>query len=213
MTPDRDAGRGEERGPLDAWTGAGALEERVRRALARGDTDAAATEMIRVLGPEILAFLRRVMAGAEDAQDAFALFTEDAWRGLPGWRGDSSLRTWAFRVARHAAAHVVRDPWRRHRERLGVRAVRGLTADPPTPGRLALDGRAEALARMRGELSGVDDLLLVLRVGHGLSWQEVASALSDGEESPSAATLRKRFERLKDRLAQEARSLGLLGED
>ncbi len=213
MTPDRDAGSGDERGRLDAWDGTGTVDDRVRHALARGDRDGAATELIRAMGPEIQAFLRRVMAGAEDAQDAFALFAEDAWRGLPGWRGDSSVRTWAFRVARHAAAHVVRDPWRRHRERFGGPAVRGLTASPPTPGRMALDGRAEALARLRGDLSAGDDLLLVLRVGHGLSWHDVATVLAGGEEAPTAATLRKRFERLKDRLAAEARTRGLLGED
>lgn len=50
----------------------------------------------------------------------------------------------------------------------------------------------------------------MLRVDRELEWDEVAAVLSAEGAPVEAATLRKRFERLKDKLAERARQEGLL---
>jgi RNA polymerase sigma-70 factor (ECF subfamily) len=45
----------------------------------------------------------------------------------------------------------------------------------------------------------------VLRLDQELEWEEIAAVLAQGGEPVSAATLRKRFERVKERIAKIAR--------
>jgi RNA polymerase sigma-70 factor (ECF subfamily) len=60
-------------------------------------------------------------------------------------------------------------------------------------------------------------MLLILRVDRGMDWRDLAAAMGD-ENAPlegadldrEAARLRKRFERIKDRLRELAREAGLL---
>jgi RNA polymerase sigma-70 factor (ECF subfamily) len=40
----------------------------------------------------------------DDADDAFGRFAEDLWKGIAGFRGQSSFKAWAYRVAWHAAS-------------------------------------------------------------------------------------------------------------
>jgi DNA-directed RNA polymerase specialized sigma24 family protein len=67
------------------------------------------------------------------------------------------------------------------------------------------------LTRLRDSLEPEDRELLVLRVSREMSWREVAEVLSS-EAEPSAAALerdaarlRKRFERIKQTLAEKLR--------
>jgi hypothetical protein len=60
---------------------------------------------------------------------------------------------------------------------------------------------------------------LILRVDRGLAWNEIAQSMDDGdapltdtELHRQAAALRKRFERIKDRLRVLAREAGLLSD-
>ncbi len=74
-------------------------------------------------------------------------------------------------------------------------------------------GPKTELRTLREKLSENDQLLLILRVDRDLSWEEVARALAeeqDADPSPrEIAALRKRFERLKDKLKSEAEKAGL----
>jgi RNA polymerase sigma-70 factor (ECF subfamily) len=72
-------------------------------------------------------------------------------------------------------------------------------------------GRRERLDRLRAALDPEERTMLVLRVDKGLPWNEIATVLArDGEEATPAA-LRKRFERLKAKLARLALEHGLIG--
>jgi RNA polymerase sigma-70 factor, ECF subfamily len=72
--------------------------------------------------------------------------------------------------------------------------------------------RAE-LEALRAELSDEDQTLLVLRLDQDLTWEEVAEVLSLEGRAVEAATLRKRYERIKGRLAElvRARDIDLAG--
>src|SRR5512138_3790203 len=68
---------------------------------------------MRALGPKILGYLRAVLRDEGDAGDAFSAFAENLWRGIGSFRGESSFRTWAFKIAWNAALNVRNEAWRR----------------------------------------------------------------------------------------------------
>jgi RNA polymerase sigma-70 factor (ECF subfamily) len=188
------------------------LEERIAAALARRDIEAAATEAVRGYGPQILGYLRTVVRDPEDASEVFSQFAEDLWKGLAGFRGECSLRVWAYKLAWHAASRFGRDPYRRRRERLPSAFVSQLAETlRSTPGG-AVERRMAEVQRLRRHLSAEEQTLLVLRVDRQLSWREVAEVMAGEGETVDEPTLRKRFERLKSKLARLAKDEGLLGE-
>jgi len=182
------------------------LEVRVRELLGAGDLDGAATAVIEALGPGVLRQLLGVL-GPGDGPDAFSRLQEDVWRGLPGFQWQCSLRAWVYCVAWHAAARLVRDGYRRRRRPLPTHLASGLAAPASASG---MGGRRDRLSLLRDELLPEEQNLLDLRVGRELEWDEVAALLAAQGEEVSAAALRKRFERLKRKLAGLARARGLL---
>jgi RNA polymerase sigma-70 factor (ECF subfamily) len=73
----------------------------------------------------------------------------------------------------------------------------------------------QGVARLRARLDAIEQTLLVLRVDQRLSWEEIADVLAGPGpgESLTPAALRKRYERLKDKLRRLARAEGLLGSE
>ena len=183
------------------------LEAQVRRQLAEAGPDAAATSVLEALGQGVLRYVSSILP-RDEACDAFSEFQLCVWRGLPRFRWECSLRAWAYRLAWHCAVRCMRDGYRRRRVPLPPE----LEALPPAPGSSTswLEGRSEQLARLREELATDDWLLLSLRLGRSLAWEEVAAALAAEGKRITPAALRKRFERLKERLAALAVARGLV---
>jgi len=185
-------------------------EERVRQLLAEGRFDDAAEEAIRGLGPQVLAYVSALLKNDGDAREVFAQWAEDLWKGLPGWRGDASLRGWAYRIAWHACVRWVRDPYRRRGQRLETSAASHLAAEVRSS-LVENAWREENIAKLREILDPEERTLLILRVDRAMPWRDVAHVLAEeGAEAPSEAALRKRFERLKDKLEKAAREAGLI---
>jgi RNA polymerase sigma-70 factor (ECF subfamily) len=184
------------------------IEAGIRRLCTSGDWSAAATEALRSYGPEVLGFLHAALGNQADARDAFSLFSESLWRGLPTMRWQSSFRTWAYALARGALGRVHRDPARRGRI---VRLSPTLEDELPAgPARTVTHPhqRSEVKAhvrRLRLALDPDDQAILTLRIDREMSWRDIAIVMA-GEEAPEtdiarqSAALRKRFERLKLRL-------------
>jgi len=191
-----------------AATSSTPLEERVRKSLREGDLDAAATAAIEALTPGVRGYLLTMLPD-DDAQDVLSMVEVDLWRGLPGFRWECSLRAWAYRLAWRAVARHVRNGYRRRRQPLPSSIASRLAA--PDTSRSGLGGRRERLSQLRDELPLDERSLLVLRVGRNLAWDEVSAVLAAEGQEVSSAALRKRFERLKSKLANLARERGLLG--
>ncbi|HTP28061.1 MAG TPA: sigma-70 family RNA polymerase sigma factor [Anaeromyxobacteraceae bacterium] len=185
------------------------FETRVKALLARGLFNDAASLAICELGPQVLSYLHALLRSEADANEVFSQFAEDFWKGLPGFRGDASVRAWAYRIAWHASARFVRDPFRQRGRRLETNEASRLAGEVKSAPEHAW--RSERVAQLREALDPEEKTLLILRVDRGLSWHDVALVL--GEESaapPREATLRKRFERLKEKLSKAAREQGLI---
>jgi RNA polymerase sigma-70 factor (ECF subfamily) len=196
------------------------IEKSIRDAFGAGDLEGAATAALDLYSDEILSFLALRLRSTPDAQEAFSMFAEDFWVGLPkfGWR--SSVRTWAYMIARNAAARYASAPHRRGARNLTLTAT-GRLSHLVERARSAtqLHHRSEVKDRVRAlreRLDPDDQMLLVLRVDRGLSWRDLAIAMLGDDElddtglEREAARLRKAFERVKTQLKQMAREDGLL---
>ena len=185
------------------------LEQKVTALLARGDVKEALTVVLRSHGPEVLGYLENVLGDPDDARDVFQRFAEDLWAWLPSFRG-GSLRAASYRIAWHAAARFRRDVWRRRRERMRTTMASRIAASITSPeSRLATKPR-DRLARLRASLEPEDRTLLVLRLDREMSWNDVAEVLSSEGKPVDSAAVRKRFERVKEKLAKLAREQGLI---
>lgn len=187
------------------------IEDRANDLIAAGDLRAAAEAIVRDHGPSILGYLASVLRNDADASDVFSQFTEDLWRGLPGFRGECPVRVWAYRVAWHAAARHLRDPYRQRGRRLETTELSRIAEEVRSS---VLLGRGEArqqgIDRLRSRLTPEEQTLLVMRLDRNLAWREVAMVLAAEGEPVDEVALRKRFERLKTKLTELAREEGLL---
>lgn len=182
------------------------LEARLAELLAAGDHKQAATEAIRAYAREIHRHLNKLLGDSEDAREAFARASESLWRGLPGFRGGSSVRTWFFRLALNAAADLRRDKFRARGRRLETDEAAGLKAPGTsrTTSQVRQERRRVTLQELRGKLTLPEQCLLQLRIDHELSWEECARVLSEEGKPLSAEAVMKRYERIKRRLGREA---------
>jgi RNA polymerase sigma-70 factor, ECF subfamily len=77
-------------------------EERRLLALARSGDRTATRRLLERLSPPIYRFGRRFCRNTEDAEDVMQEVLSSLARSLPTLRGDASLTTWAYAVARNA---------------------------------------------------------------------------------------------------------------
>ena len=119
----------------------------------------------------------RLLGNEADALDAVQEGFVNALTNLPGFRGQSSFKTWLLRIVTNAALDLGRT--RRRRE---ARATNGWAGDdPPAPpaanGDLDRADLRHALDRALAVLPEAQRRTFVLHVDGGLSYREVADAL------------------------------------
>ncbi|HEX5747432.1 MAG TPA: sigma-70 family RNA polymerase sigma factor [Archangium sp.] len=181
------------------------IEARVQALCRAGEVSEAATLTIRAHGPEVLGFLCTALGDRADAEEVFSVFCEALWRGLASFQWRCSLRTWTYVIARHACL------------RFGTRASRQpLRASEPLNSEVlnvAAEVRQSTVSHLRGDpqervrelralLSTEEQMLLTLRIDRRMEWVDIARVLLPEAEEPerAAAAVRKRFQRLKERL-------------
>ena len=192
-----------------------ALELALRRSFEAGDLRATADAAIRSYGPELYRFLVGLARDAETGGELFAGACEKVWRGLPGFRWNSSCRVWMYAIARNHFFHWTRDRVRQRRAgALSEAPVAALVQEIRTTTAAHLRTEVkEGFARLRATLEPDDQLLLHLRVEAGMAWNDIATVLAADAAPPSArdvAALRKRYERLKRELQVLAREQQLV---
>jgi RNA polymerase sigma-70 factor (ECF subfamily) len=94
------------------------------QALARraglGDREAFAAIVTRY-GPALYRFTSRLLDNPSDVEDTLQETFVDAWKGLAGFRGDASLQTWLFTLARRRAhAFYRRSPTAGNRPNVNI---------------------------------------------------------------------------------------------
>jgi RNA polymerase sigma-70 factor, ECF subfamily len=164
--------------------------------------------VLREHGPEIFGWLLATLASEAEATDAYSIFSEELWRSLARHQGRCSMRTWCFMLARHAASRTIEQRGRAPAERISEVPEGCLVAPRGESGPVYLrtDIR-KGVRALRAQLDPDDQLLLVLRVDKDLGWRDIALVMfgdctDDAGLARRAAALRKRFERVKERLRE-----------
>jgi RNA polymerase sigma-70 factor (ECF subfamily) len=195
------------------------VERALAERLSTRDYSAAATLVLRSYGPEILGFLLARTRDEAAAEEAFAMFTEDLWRGLPRFEGRATVRVWAYTLARHAAVRLESSPGRRRKRNLPLDAAEELSRLEhrlrTETARFLETEFKDRISALRARLSEEERTLLVLRVDRDLDWLDVARVFAGGEPTPAslkadAARLRKRFQLVKAKIREMAEKDGLI---
>jgi RNA polymerase sigma-70 factor (ECF subfamily) len=193
--------------------GPGELDDEVDAALASGVPVKGATAIARTLGPGLLGYLVAILHNEGDAREVFSQVLEEILTSIASFRGESSVKTWTYRIAWRTAMRYREAPERRRGRRLETAEVSALAEEARVS--TASYQRTEVkdwLARVRATLSPEDQSLLTLRVDRRLSWAEVAEVMGAGDRAADLARLRKRYERIKDELRLAAARDGVVGE-
>jgi RNA polymerase sigma-70 factor, ECF subfamily len=182
-------------------------DDELRALIAKGEIDQATEQTIRTYGAELVGWLCSIMPTEADGYDAFSRLSEELWRSFDG---RCSVRTWCYMLARHAAFHVRTQP-RNQREVLlsHIPSVLGAVTHVWNTTRGGEQHAQNVYAEIRRQLDEDDQTLLVLRVDRNLAWRDIALVLLGEQADPEdvtrkAATLRKQFERVKERLRELA---------
>jgi RNA polymerase sigma-70 factor (ECF subfamily) len=186
-------------------------ERTIRERLDAGDPSGAATLAIRGYGRQVLAYLRAVLRDDDLAADAFSRFGEAVWKGLPGFRGASSVLTWSYGVAWGEVRRARRDPFRRRGRRLETSEGSLLAAELRESTSPSRASARDAVSRLRASLDPDEQTLLILRIDRDLSWKDVVEVFNTGDRPIAEPALRKRFERVKAKLRRLAAAEGLIG--
>src|SRR5262245_55805282 len=161
---------------------------------------------MRIHGPQVLRYLRTLARNEEDANEMFSIFSEHLWKGLPAFRRECAVGTWAHKLAWHAATRFFQDPYRKRARALAsVEYSRMAQAVRTTTALHLRTAVKDKMARLRGSLDPAEQTLLALRIDQGMTFEDIAEVMS--AEAPA---LRKRFERLKDKLRKLACDQGLI---
>ena len=186
------------------------LEARVRERCEAGDIDGGLTAAIEGYGGELYGFLVGLAKDRTRADDAFAATCERIWKGLPKFRWTSTLRVWIYQIAKNEFLRTTReDSIARGKVplsqvpsvQLAIDRVRSTTPIYEKPAVL------DKFAELRAALDPEDHMLLGLRIDREMSWPEIVEVIGTGNPetaSREASALRKRFERLKARLLEQA---------
>ena len=130
-------------------------------------------------------------------EDLFQEIALGLWEALPGFRGESSQRTWMYRIAHNIAISALVSRRRRAQRELSMTESMDApaAADPPDRAILLEQKRKILLASIH-ELPATDRQIVVLHL-EGLSYEEIEEV--SGLSQNAIAT---RLSRIRDRLTQ-----------
>lgn len=172
-------------GPADA--------ELARRA-ADGD-DSAFAELVRRHAPRVRALCGATLGGPGEAEDAAQETFLKAHRALSRYAGASSFGTWLHRIAVNHCLDLLRAAGRRRSDSLealleGDSAALGRALSEPSSAQ-ALEDR-DTVARLLSRLPPEQRLALTLREAEGMTYEEIAAAMSCSLDSVKARIKRAR---------------------
>src|ERR1700729_1805572 len=81
--------------------------------LAREGDESAFGELVEAYRGELRAYCYQMLGSPHDAEDALQNVMLRAWRGLAGFEGRSSVRSWLYSIASNAALDIIRHRSRR----------------------------------------------------------------------------------------------------
>lgn len=184
----------------------------VRRLKQRDET--AFRELIRTYQTDVFNLVFRMLANKEEAEDLAQEVFVTVFKAIDGFRGDSKLSTWLYRIAvnhcKNRFKYLARRQYNAQQplDEVSERAMTGrdggatvtLQAQISRPDRMMEGLQLEQAIQQ--EIAGLDQdqrMLIILRDVQGLSYQEIASIAQLPEGTVKSRLHRARMT-LKDRL-------------
>ena len=184
------------------------IEQELLRRLCNGDR-AAFAAWVNQHQRALFAVVWRYVKNDQDAQDVVQAAFIRAWRGLPTFRGDSSLRTWLYRIAVNLALNHQRDARGRPSGEIPEHAQ---SPEPPVVARISEAEMHERLSAAVDELPKKQRLVVELRVQQELSFREVAQIVESTEDS-AKANFHHALKRLRALMADQAELVAGQGQE
>lgn len=138
--------------------------------------------------------VRRYVKRDADAADVTQLVFVRAFKGIGGFRGTASVRSWLYRIAINCALSWLRD--HRREQPTGIEED-AMTEAPAAPGRIAAGEDSARLRAAIAQLPPKQKLVLELRVFDDLSFKEVAE-LADCTENTAKVNFHYAVKKLRD---------------
>lgn len=187
-------------------------ENRFIERLKNGDPDAFDI-LVNRYSNEIYALLRRLLRDPDDAADLTQETFLSAVKAIKGFRGDSGIKTWMFRIAMNHARNQFRWWKRRHRDHSvsldnaefegAVPLAEKIGSDGPGPEETFIRReREDAVLAELAELPTIFREVVVLCDIHGLSYEEIASMLE-----VNIGTVKSRISRGREELRKRLKDL------
>jgi len=185
------------------------IDARIIAHIEAEEFEQAAEVAIAEYGPSIFGMFMGVFHNEATAQDVFQHFSLQLWKSLPSFQGRSRFYTWAFTIARRSMSRWFERRELRVEQRLGTLQEQNLQARWARTATAEWRNTAsrERFETMCADLDPEERTLVMLRIDQEMSWKEIALVIADEDEqealdrkelSKRAASLRKRFERIKN---------------
>jgi RNA polymerase sigma-70 factor, ECF subfamily len=200
---------------------------------ARGGDQRAFETLVAPYRGELQAHCYRMLGSLQDAEDALQEALLGAWRGLPGFEGRSSLRSWLYKIATNASLKAIErrpkrvlpidyGPAADPHDGPGEPLVESVWVEPYPDERLGLDAgvagpEARYEQRESVELAFIASLqhlparqraVLILREVLGFSAAEVAEAL-DATPASVYSALQRAHKTVEERLPEQSQQVAL----
>ncbi|MBB5083709.1 sigma-70 family RNA polymerase sigma factor [Nonomuraea endophytica] len=208
------------------------MDEDVLLERARAGDEGAFERLVLAYRGELAAHCYRMLGSPHDAEDAVQETLLNAWRGLAGFEGRSSLRTWLYRISTNTCLRLSgkrgprvmspdRGPALGRTDDLGT-FVGGPVWMEPWPDDLVSDEPGPAASYLRREgvelafvaalqrLPGTQRAVLILREVLGFSAAEVAGLLDTSVASVNSA-LQRAGRTMRAPATTQREELGALG--
>jgi RNA polymerase sigma-70 factor (ECF subfamily) len=184
-----------ERGRVQASEGAGFEGHAMSHPNNKADSTPWFAELAKRLTPDLRRYLQRYVGDPSTAEDLLQETLVRIDRGLPGFEGLSSIRTWAFAIATRVGADYLRQP--EHRVTIVDVDEADALADSaePTEDRLVIDEMSSCVRSVINSLPEDYRAPLVLHELQGLTAEETANVCGT-----TVATAKIRIHRGRSRL-------------
>lgn len=166
----------------------------------QGGSNAAFDWLVAHYSGPVFSLVAGIMSEPSDAADVTQDVFLKAFRGIRGFHGGSSLKTWLYRIAVREALNHRRWLWRHHREQSSIEEghhfgfpATGVEQEQRSPFNQAASREVqEAVRRALREVPEVFRSAVILRDLEGMSYEEVAEVLEVSVGTVKSRILRGR---------------------